>query len=97
MVVAVLIGLVALSVIAGLQWYAWRRTIRDTTRPGTPARRIGTTVFVLGPLLMVGAMVGGRAGAPFWLERAMAWPGFLWAALMLYLLLALAVGEPVRP
>ncbi|MGX2995084.1 metallophosphoesterase [Streptomyces sp. JNUCC 64] len=97
MVVAVLFGLVALAVIATLQWYVWRRVVRDTTAKGTLARRTGTTVFVLGPLLMVGAVMSGRAPVPFWLKQTLAWPGYLWLALMLYLVLYLAVGEAVRP
>ncbi|MFE9658878.1 metallophosphoesterase [Streptomyces sp. NPDC005955] len=97
MVVAILVGLVALTVIAALQWYVWRRVVRDTTLRGTVARRVGTTVFLVGPALMVAGITSGRAGAPFWLERVLAWPGYLWLALMLYLVLALAVGELVRP
>ncbi|MFG2310658.1 metallophosphoesterase [Streptomyces sp. NPDC048566] len=96
-VVFVLVGLAVAAVLAGFHRYAWVRLVRDTTAgPGT-ARRIGTAVFVAGPLLMVGALVSERAGAPFWLQRGLGWPGFLWMALSLYLLLALAAGELLRP
>lgn len=96
-VVFVLVGVAALAVLGGFHWYAWRRLVRDTTAgPGT-ARRVGSAVFVAGPLLMLGAVVSERAGAPFWLQRTLGWPGFLWMALALYLLLALLVGELVRP
>ncbi|MFJ6574206.1 metallophosphoesterase [Streptomyces sp. NPDC091292] len=95
-VVGILIGVVALAVIGGLQRYVWRRVVRDTTTRGTRARRAGTAVFVAGPVLMVGALVAGRT-APFWLQKVLAWPGYLWMALMMYLLLALVVGEVVRP
>lgn len=96
-IVFVLVGVAALAVLAGFHWYAWRRLVRDTTAgPGT-ARRVGAAVFVAGPLLMLGAVVSERAGAPFWLQRALGWPGFLWMALALYLLLALLAGELVRP
>jgi predicted MPP superfamily phosphohydrolase len=54
-------------------------------------------VFTAGPLLMVAALVAERSGAPFWLKRTLAWPGFLWMALALYLLLAVVAGEVVRP
>jgi hypothetical protein len=96
-IVFVLVGVAALAVLGGFHWYAWRRLVRDTTAgPGT-ARRVGAALFVAGPLLMLAAVVSERAGAPFWLQRTLGWPGFLWMALALYLLLALLVGELVRP
>ncbi|OAH13167.1 metallophosphoesterase [Streptomyces jeddahensis] len=96
-VVFAVVALAVLAAFAALHWYAWRRMVRDTAARGSVARRVGTVVFVAGPLVMVGAFVGGRAGAPFWLERVLAWPGYLWLALFLYLVLALAAGEFVRP
>ncbi|MFI0237083.1 metallophosphoesterase [Streptomyces sp. NPDC016845] len=96
-VVFVLVGLVVLAAFAGLHYYAWRRLVRDTTAgPGWP-RRLGTVVFVAGPVLMFAALIAERAGAPFLLQRILAWPGFLWLAFALYLLLGLLVGEVVRP
>ncbi|MGI5137540.1 metallophosphoesterase [Streptomyces sp. CA-106110] len=95
--VFVLIALTVLTAFAALHWYAWRRLVRDTTRGPGPARRLGTAVLVAGPVLAVAALVTERAGAPFWLQRALGWPGFLWLALSLYLLLALLAGELVRP
>ncbi|MBO1334870.1 metallophosphoesterase [Streptomyces sp. VRA16 Mangrove soil] len=96
-VLFVLIAVAVLAVLAGFHRYAWRRLVRDTTAgPGWP-RRLGTAVFVAGPVLMIGALVAERAGAPFLLQRMLGWPGFLWMAFALYLLLALLVGEVVRP
>ncbi|MFK4067345.1 metallophosphoesterase [Streptomyces sp. NPDC029674] len=96
-VLTVLVGLAVLAAFAALHWYAWRRLVRDTTAGPGLARRTGTVVFVAGPLLMFGALVAERSGAPFLLQRVLAWPGFMWLALSLYLLLALLVGELVRP
>ncbi|OIJ64223.1 metallophosphoesterase [Streptomyces mangrovisoli] len=96
-VVFVLAALVALAVLALGHWYLWRRLVRDTTRGPGAARRAGTAVFVAGPVLMVAALVTERSHAPFWLQRTLAWPGFLWMALVLYLLLAVVAGEVVRP
>ncbi|MET8133384.1 metallophosphoesterase [Streptomyces sp. NPDC005251] len=93
----VLAGVAALAVLGGLHWYAWRRLIRDTTSGPGAVRRVGAAVFVAGPLLMIGAVASERAGAPFWLQQTLSWPGFLWMALALYLLLALLAGEVVRP
>ncbi|MGV9931234.1 metallophosphoesterase [Streptomyces olivaceoviridis] len=96
-IVFALVALAVLAVVAGLHWYVWRRLVRDSTRGPGPARRAGTAVFVAGPVLMTGALVAERAGAPFWLQRTLAWPGFLWMALALYLLLAVLASEAVRP
>ncbi|MGW5493193.1 metallophosphoesterase [Streptomyces olivaceoviridis] len=96
-IVFALVALAVLAVVAGLHWYVWRRLVRDSTRGPGPARRAGTAVFVAGPVLMTGALVAERAGAPFWLQRTLAWPGFLWMALALYLLLAVLATEAVRP
>ncbi|MFF9602918.1 metallophosphoesterase [Streptomyces sp. NPDC014684] len=96
-IVFVLVAAAALAVLVCGHWYVWRRLVRDTTRGPGPARRAGTAVFVAGPLLMAGALVAERSGAPFWLQRVLGWPGFLWMALALYLLLAVVAGELVRP
>ncbi|MGW7067753.1 metallophosphoesterase [Streptomyces sp. NPDC054855] len=93
----VLVGLAALAALAAMQWYAWRRLVRDTTAGPGLARRAGAVVFVAGPLLMFAAVASERAGAPFWLQKVLAWPGFMWMALSIYLVLALLVGELVRP
>ncbi|MFJ1603184.1 metallophosphoesterase [Streptomyces sp. NPDC088253] len=96
-IVFVLVGLLALAAVAGLYWYVWRRLVRDTTSGPGLARRAGTVVFVAGPVLMIAAVAAERAGAPFWLQRVLAWPGFLWMALSIYLLVGAVAGEVVRP
>ncbi|MFJ2515772.1 metallophosphoesterase [Streptomyces griseoviridis] len=89
--------LLALAVLVGGNWYVWRRLFRDTTRAPGAVRRAGAAVVVGGWALAVGALVAERAGAPFWLQRTLGWPGFLWLALCVYLLLAVLAGEAVRP
>ncbi|MEU7579498.1 metallophosphoesterase [Streptomyces sp. NPDC041068] len=96
-VLVVLVVVAVLAAFAGLHWYAWRRLVRDTTAGPGLARRAGTVLFVAAPLLMFAALLAERAGAPFLLQQVLAWPGFMWMALALYLLLALLVGELVRP
>ncbi|WP_329195317.1 metallophosphoesterase [Streptomyces sp. NBC_01435] len=86
-----------LALLAGVHRYLWRRFVGDTTARGSALRRAGTVAAYVLPLLSVGALVAGRAGAPFWLQRVLAWPGYLWLAAVLYLTLALLVGEAVRP
>ncbi|MDV7217791.1 metallophosphoesterase [Streptomyces prunicolor] len=96
-VVIALVVLVAVAVLGGAHWYVWRRLVRDTTRAWGPARVTGTAVLIAGPLLMIAALAAERGGAPFWLQRALGWPGFLWMALAIYLLLAVLAGELLRP
>ncbi|MFJ8435760.1 metallophosphoesterase [Kitasatospora sp. NPDC094019] len=97
MIVLVVLGvLLVLALLTLVHWYLWRRLVRDVSAPGGPWRRTGTVLAVVLPLLSVGALVGGRA-FPIAVERWFAWPGYLWLAVLLYLLLALAVGELLRP
>ncbi|WP_371669563.1 metallophosphoesterase [Streptomyces sp. NBC_00289] len=93
----VLIALAALAVVVAANWYLWRRLFRDTTRGPGRARRAGAVLVAGGWVLAIGALVAERTGAPFWLQQVLAWPGFLWLALSIYLLLALLAGEVVRP
>ncbi|MFI2668201.1 metallophosphoesterase [Streptomyces albidoflavus] len=93
----IVVACAVLASLVALHWYVWRRMIRDTTRPGSPVRHVATALFVLGPVLFVGAFATGRSGLPFLVKQIVAWPGYLWAAVFLYLLLALLAGELVRP
>ncbi|MBT3076058.1 MULTISPECIES: metallophosphoesterase [Streptomyces] len=92
-----LVALVVLALLAAVHRYVWRRLVGDTTAPGSTLRKVGTVAAFVLPLLSVGAMTSGRIGAPFWLQQVLAWPGFLWLAALMYLTLALLVGEFVRP
>ncbi|MBG0563731.1 metallophosphoesterase [Actinoplanes aureus] len=96
LVFALVLALV-LAILATAHWYVWRRLVRDTTAPGTGWRRAGTAVFIAGPLLAVGGLAGEQAGLPHALARIVAWPGYLWLALFLYLFLGAVAGEVVRP
>ncbi|WP_407560669.1 metallophosphoesterase [Streptomyces sp. 184] len=93
--VPILIGMLLL--VTGAHWYVWRRLVRDTMRRGGWPRRLGTSAVVLLPLMAFATMASERAGAPMPVQQALGWPGLMWLALLLYLLLALAVGELVRP
>ncbi|WP_217235091.1 metallophosphoesterase [Streptomyces sp. AC555_RSS877] len=93
----ILFVLLTLAVLVTTNWYLYRRLFRDTTRAPGPVRRAGAVLIAGGWLLTVTAIVAERAGAPFWLQRVLAWPGFLWMALSIYLLLAVVAGEAVRP
>lgn len=86
-----------LAALSALHWYAWHRLVRQTTVPGWVLRRAGTAVFVLGPLLTAAALAGEAVHLPFRVVQVVAWPGYLWLAAFMYLVLALLVGELVRP
>ncbi|MFE9203943.1 metallophosphoesterase [Micromonospora sp. NPDC007230] len=77
----------AVLVTALIHLYLWKRLIRDTTRPGR-SRRIGGIALLLLALLVPATMIATRGGV-HWL----AWPGYLWLALMFYLLVLLLVLE----
>ncbi|MET9603748.1 metallophosphoesterase [Streptomyces sp. NPDC006512] len=94
--VFVLIALAVLTLLVFVHRWLWIRLFRDTTRPGSPVRRAGTVAAFLLPVLALAALTAGRAGAPFWLQRTVAWPGFMWLAVLLYLTLAMLVAEVVR-
>ncbi|MFF7792109.1 metallophosphoesterase [Streptomyces sp. NPDC007991] len=96
-IVFVLVAVLVLAVIVTANWYVWRRLFRDTTRGPGLTRRTGAALIAGGWLLAITALVAERAGAPFWLQQVLAWPGFLWLALSIYLLLAVLAGEAVRP
>ncbi|MEW2429982.1 metallophosphoesterase [Micromonospora sp. NPDC047644] len=83
------LGFVAvLALVTGLiHLYLWKRLVRDTTTPGR-WRRVGGIAAVVLALLVPVTMAGTQAGL-YWL----AWPGYLWLALMFYLLIVLVVLE----
>ncbi|MET8828357.1 metallophosphoesterase [Streptomyces sp. NPDC004610] len=86
-----------LGVLVAANWYLWRRLVRDTTSGPGWLRRGGALLIAGGWVLAIAALMAERAGAPFVVQQILAWPGFLWLALSLYLLLAVLAGEIVRP
>jgi hypothetical protein len=80
-----------LLVVVGIHWYLWKRLVRDTTRPGR-LRKVGGIVMILLAVLIPATLIGVRNGYLPWL----AWPGYIWLAVMFYLLVTLAVLEIPR-
>ncbi len=87
--------LIALALAVAIHWYLWRRLVADTTRRGSWGRRIGTAAMVTAVPLLLAALVGSRA-LPVAAARVPGWPGYLWLALMFYLLLGLLALELPR-
>ncbi|MET7638068.1 metallophosphoesterase [Streptomyces sp. NPDC005438] len=95
-VIGVAVAVVVVTLMVGAHLYLWRRLVRDVSSPGHWWRRVGTALFFLLPLLTVVTFVGGRGGLPFGLVKVIGWPGYLWMPTLLYLFLALLVGELLR-
>jgi hypothetical protein len=82
---------VVLVVLFLIHFYLWKRLVRDPLRPGLPRKLGGVAVVVLA-LLVPATLIGTRTGFAGFLG----WPGYLWIALMFYLLVILGVLEIPR-
>jgi uncharacterized protein len=80
-------ALFGLAVIGLVHLYLWKRLVRDTTRPGR-WRRVGGLIALALAVLVPATLFSVRADQ-WWL----AWPGYLWIAVMFYLLVALVALE----
>ncbi|MEV6932351.1 metallophosphoesterase [Dactylosporangium sp. NPDC051485] len=85
---------VVLLVVGALHWYLWKRLVKDTTRTRR-ARRLGTALAVLLALVIPATLALSRT-LPHSRQALVAWPGFLWLALMFYLLVTLLILEIPR-
>ncbi|GAA4243996.1 metallophosphoesterase [Dactylosporangium darangshiense] len=85
---------VVLVIIGAIHWYLWKRLVRDTTRTRR-ARRIGTAVAVVLALIIPATLALSRT-LPHSRQPLVAWPGFLWLAIMFYLLVTLLILELPR-
>lgn len=83
-------SLVIVPLIAALG-YVWHRMVISTTRPGR-LRKALTWVFAGLVVLLVGTFGGARLGVLEWL----AWPGYLWLAILFYLVVFLVLLEIPR-
>jgi predicted MPP superfamily phosphohydrolase len=89
----IFVGLFVL-VVGPIHWYLWRRLVKDTTRPGR-WRKIGTAAIVALVATLLIAFVGSRLvgiAATFAFELV----GYVWLALLFYLLIILLVLEIPR-
>ena len=84
------VGLILL-IVGLIHLYLWKRLVRDPLRPGW-ARRLGAVAAIVLAALLPATLAGTRSGHAAWL----AWPGFLWLALMFYLLVTLIPLEIPR-
>nr|WP_090096059.1 metallophosphoesterase [Lentzea jiangxiensis] len=75
--------------------YLWRRLVVDTTLPRTLGRRIGALAIVGAFLLLMSALVVTRRVPPEY-GKFFAWPGFVWLAVLFYLVIVLGIAEVPR-
>ncbi|MER6915232.1 metallophosphoesterase [Streptomyces sp. NPDC000594] len=75
--------------------WLWVRLVRDTTRPGGTARRVGAIAMVASAVLAAAPRVLVPALGPA-TGRPLAWAGYVWLGVLLYLILALLVMEVPR-
>ncbi|GAB7071032.1 metallophosphoesterase [Mycobacterium hodleri] len=78
------------GVLAAMHFFVWTRLVKDTTRPGRARWILSGIVVALAVVLI--ATLALRGVVP----PEIAWPGYLWFALVAYLFLVLLVLEPVR-
>ncbi len=72
-----------LVTVVVVHYYLWRRLVRSTTMPGSRSRRWLTWALVPLAVLLLAAFGGSRvfgSGIGY-----VAWPGYLWLAIMFYL------------
>ncbi|MGW5263175.1 metallophosphoesterase [Microbispora sp. NPDC004025] len=84
-----------LTAVVVVHLYLWRRLVRASTTPGSRSRRVLTWVLVALAALMVVTFVGSRSFGMD-VERVVAWPGYLWLAMMFYLFVFGLVMEVPR-
>lgn len=85
---------VLIAVLALMHFYVWTRLAKNTTTRGR-SRRVATVLFLIPTAALFVGLIVPRvfdAQEPAWL----AWPAFVWLAVVFYLVLALLVLEPVR-
>lgn len=85
-------AVVVTTVVAAIHVYLWNRLIGATTLRRTRARRVLTWCLVGLAVLVPVTLVSSRQEWGHWL----AWPGFLWLAIMFYLVVFLVALEVPR-
>ncbi|CAL9674883.1 metallophosphoesterase [Streptomyces sp. enrichment culture] len=85
-----------LAALLAMHLYVWRRLVRDTMTRGSGLRRASTTLLVVLPATSVLAVLAEQSPLPFALITALAWPGYLWLAVVVYLALFLSAAQGVQ-
>lgn len=86
-----MIVLVFVTLVLGAHAYLWHRLVRQTTGPGRLRKAMTWALAGLFVVLAV-TFVGTRMGLETWL----AWPGYIWLAVLFYLVVILVLLEVPR-
>ncbi|MFE7355933.1 M23 family metallopeptidase [Streptomyces sp. NPDC057543] len=86
-----------LSVLAAVHRYLYRRLVKDVSRAGSPWQRIGTVLVWLLSATTAFVLVAGPVEPPFEVASLADRVASAWLPVLLYLTLALLLGELVRP
>ncbi|MFY1599569.1 metallophosphoesterase, partial [Micromonospora sp. WMMD737] len=82
------------SILVLMHLYVWKRMVRDTTVPGRTRRLLTVGLVALMALLFAALVVPRVFGVAD--SGWVAWPGYVWFGLLVYLFLVLLVLEAVR-
>ncbi|MFF2852782.1 M23 family metallopeptidase [Streptomyces sp. NPDC058001] len=86
-----------LAVLATAHWYVFRRLVKDASRDGGPWRRVGTVLVWLLVAATALVLTAGPAELPYEALRFSSWTAATWLPLLMFLTLALLLGELARP
>ncbi len=86
--------IIVVLVLALIHVYLWKRLVKDTTNPGRLRRTLAMVLVALAGLVLAALVVPRLVGVAE--GRWVAWPGYLWLGLAVYLSLTLLALEPVR-
>ncbi|GIJ50772.1 membrane protein [Virgisporangium aliadipatigenens] len=92
--IIVVFFVVLFAVLGLLHLYLWKRLVKDTF-VSRRRRRVGGWVTVALAVMTVGTLIATRS-APISVSRWIAWPGYVWLAIMFYLFVILLVLEIPR-
>ncbi|MBN1172059.1 MAG: metallophosphoesterase [Micromonosporaceae bacterium] len=84
--------LVVMTIIGAVHGYLWLRLVKNTTRQSSRARRIGTIAIGVAATLLFATLIGSQV-LPRSAQGFVAWPGFIWLAVMFYLVVTLLTLE----
>lgn len=82
------------SILGLMHLYVWKRTVRDTTSPGRTRHLLSAALVLLLALLIAALVLPRTLGVTH--TGWVAWPGYLWFGVVVYLFLLLLALEPVR-
>jgi uncharacterized protein len=82
-------------IVVGIHVYLWKRLVRDTTARRGAVRRLGAVAIALAFASVIAALLGMRVLSLSG-ERWIAWPAYVWLAVMFYLFIWLVLLEVPR-